>query len=1007
MRLVTATPPPMRREPEQRKRGRRESSMPFSTMTRLAFWQLRQTWRLLGVVSAGLLAAVVLVCAIPLYAQVAESAGLRHTLESNQQNRYITVQALNSLFSADALNTAEQQITQELQSTLGSTVASVPDLSVQIAALSLGQNQYMRLVGTDARLAGGHLQLVEGRLPAPTDDNVVEFAVTPAGLRELNLQPGQYIQVPYDVLDSSNRRIAQTITLRLVGVFTERDEQALFWHGETFTSEAFSRGLQTAQRLPVMVDNAALMRVLSALSAPAIQQNNGGQFENPSNVYWYYRFDFSRLDINHLADLTDSLNAALTVLEHNPEAFPYVVDTTSSGPLAIFLDYRDRVTVLGLPILCLAFLIGGLVLFFVFLITDLLVERQAATLALLRSRGASVPQILGALLLQSAGPALLALLAGPFLAIFLGRELAGLTLQPVDQEAIQLITADPLKVVPGLIGQDVLVIGLAGLVMALSSWRVMYTTLLSARQERARSSQPPLWTRFNLDLLAAAVALLGFLLSLYISSPGVMDVRTHALILPVTTLIGLLFLLVGGLLLCLRIFPHLLHLGERLVARGRGAIPLLALAQMARTPRQSLRMLLLFALAVAFALFTLIFAQTQDQRLRDLTTYRVGGDLSGDIPLSQQNLSWDQLKRWYQGLDGITSVTLGSTQRMTGKSGEGVPIDLRAVDASTYASTVYWTLQNGDQPVAALTRELLIRRAEAAKRNVIPAIIDDAAAHSLNVGVGQQFVLRDFHGPLDYYVVAIVHFIPTIYDSASRASPDASISHGGVLIDYQTDSVVALAINQETVIPNRVWLRTSDNPAILNNVRHVLLSGTYALDNAVDRRALDTVLSGDPLYAALIGILLIGAAVALLLGLLGNLMVSWLNARTRRSNFAVLRALGSTPRQIASVLLWEQGIVYGTALALGSVLGLVFSWLILPAFVFSPLAGVDAAGAGEEAFYLVQSVPAVHEIIPFWPIAQLLAALLSICLLALLVMATVALRPRISQALRVDEDQYS
>src|SRR5579883_1283231 len=107
MRLVTATPPPMRREPEEGKRGRRETGVPFSTMTRLASWQLRQTWRLLSVVSASLLAAVVLVCAIPLYAQVAESAGLRHTLASNQQNMYVTVQALNSLFSTDALNTAE------------------------------------------------------------------------------------------------------------------------------------------------------------------------------------------------------------------------------------------------------------------------------------------------------------------------------------------------------------------------------------------------------------------------------------------------------------------------------------------------------------------------------------------------------------------------------------------------------------------------------------------------------------------------------------------------------------------------------------------------------------------------------------------------------------------------------------------------------------------------------------------------------------------------------------
>ncbi|HEY0756991.1 MAG TPA: ABC transporter permease [Ktedonobacteraceae bacterium] len=978
--------------------------MPASSMTILALWQLRQTWRLLGVVSAGLLAAVVLVCAIPLYAQVAESAGLRHTLEADPQSMYITVHATNSLFAMKELHAAELDITQELQNTLGSTVSSEPDLSVQIPTLKAVSGQYMRLLGTEMQDAGAHLLLKEGRLPMPSSDGVIEFALTPTGLSNLHLSVGQYLQAPYSIFDASNRESTQTITLRLVGVFTEAAQSALFWHGETFAPETFSHGLQTSQRLPVLVDNRALIASLSALSEIAIKQNNGGQFENPAETYWYYPFDFSRLDINHLDNLTNELKAALTTLEHNPQFFPYVVETTSEGPLAIFLDYSNRVTVLGLPLLCLAFLIGSLVLFFVVLITGLLVEGQEMTIVLLRSRGASARQIVGSLLWQSAGPGLLALVLGPFLAIALAQELASLTLQPADRAAIELLTANRLGVALGLIGQTLLVMGLALLAMALSAWHVMYKTLLGTRRARARSGEQPLWTRFNLDLVAAALALLGFLLSSYISSPGVIDVRTHVLILPITTLIELLFLLLGGLLLCLRFFPLLLHLGERLAARSRGAAPLLAVAQMARAPRQSLRMLLLLMLAVAFALFTLIFAQTQNQRLHDLTAYRVGGDLSGDIPIAQQNLSWEQLLNWYRSLHGVTSVTAGYTQKLTGGSGDGVPIDLRAVDASTYASTIYWTSQDDSQPLSALTNKLLAQRAEATRENVIPAIVDDAAARSLNLSQGQKFVLRDFHGPLYYRVVGIVHFIPTVYDSPSRVGPDASISHGGLLVDYQTTSVVALAINQETLSPTTIWLRTSSNPAALANVRHALLTGTNALDNPVDRRELDAVLSSDPLYAALNGILSIGAAVALLLGLLSNLLVSCLNARERRNNFAVLRALGSKPWQAASVLLWEQGIVYGTALALGGILGFAFAWLILPAFIFSPLAGVDTANAGEEAFYLVQSVPAVHEITPLWPIVLLLCALLAICALALLIMTCIVLRPSISQTLRVDED---
>lgn len=73
---------------------------------------------------------------------------------------------------------------------------------------------------------------------------------------------------------------------------------------------------------------------------------------------------------------------------------------------------------------------------------------------------------------------------------------------------------------------------------------------------------------------------------------------------------------------------------------------------------------------------------------------------------------------------------------------------------------------------------------------------------------------------------------------------------------------------------------------------------------------LEDALSNDPLYLDLIIILTIGAITALMLAVIGDLLTSWLSVRTRLTNFAVLRALGASPGQIASVLTWEQAIVY-------------------------------------------------------------------------------------------------
>src|SRR5260221_13803275 len=87
---------------------------------------------------------------------------------------------------------------------------------------------------------------------------------------------------------------------------------------------------------------------------------------------------------------------------------------------------------------------------------------------------------------------------------------------------------------------------------------------------------------------------------------------------------------------------------------------MLALAQMARAPRQALRMILLLALAIAFAIFTLVFAASQTQRASDIADYQVGADFSGVIPLGLVNSSpLQQEIALYRHIQGVLSATGG------------------------------------------------------------------------------------------------------------------------------------------------------------------------------------------------------------------------------------------------------------------------------------------------------------------------------------------------------------
>src|SRR5579875_2850956 len=79
----------------------------------LALWRLRQTWGMLLVTGAGILIAITLVCAVPLYARVVMSAGLRQALASDPQNTAIAVTSSSKKIAPAFISSVTQQLDRE------------------------------------------------------------------------------------------------------------------------------------------------------------------------------------------------------------------------------------------------------------------------------------------------------------------------------------------------------------------------------------------------------------------------------------------------------------------------------------------------------------------------------------------------------------------------------------------------------------------------------------------------------------------------------------------------------------------------------------------------------------------------------------------------------------------------------------------------------------------------------------------------------------------------------
>jgi hypothetical protein len=426
---------------------------------------------------------------------------------------------------------------------------------------------------------------------------------------------------------------------------------------------------------------------------------------------------------------------------------------------------------------------------------------------------------------------------------------------------------------------------------------------------------------------------------------------------------------------------------------------MLALGQMSRAPRQAMRMTLLLALASAFAIFALVFTSSQEQRVYDLAAYQVGADFSGPVSYDSPLSIRDQTNDFVRRTQGVLSATLGyaANASTSGKAG-GTTFEVRGVDADTFAQTAVWTPANSTQSLSSLMQMLVARRGDVARTSLLPALVDAATWQQLHLSVGAHFSLYTNDasgiqtGAITYIAIAEIERIPTVQSS-------------GLLFDYQSsDMLYHHRVTGGFLARNYLWVKTSENPAAIANVRNALTTVQPRIDHLADRRAFASKLSADPLYLDLIGVLAIGAITALLLALVGNLLASWLSARNRVTNFAVLRALGTSFEQVARVLTWEQGITYITSIILGIVFGALLSITAIPALVFSsvPTTGLTSESSSNQ-FYALQHIIPVQLTVP----ASLVFAfvlLIIICTVALWMMVRVVTQPALGQMLRLNED---
>ena len=294
-----------------------------------------------------------------------------------------------------------------------------------------------------------------------------------------------------------------------------------------------------------------------------------------------------------------------------------IADLAMQSPLS---EYQSRASFNQVPLLLLLLQVVGIAIYYVLLVSALLAERRSEEIAMLRSRGASVSQVVALAAGEAAVLGLAAALVAPFLAsasvAALGR--TG-TFESVSGGGFLPFTIVPASFAFALAGAAIAAVAVI-IPAFFAARRGMVLFLRSA----ARPGKP-FMQRYYLDFGLAGLAALG----LYqLSQRGsVFDPRSVGgwSADPLVLMSPLLIIAAVGALM-FRFLPLLLSLISRIVSTTAGPGLTLGLWQLTRSPARYTQLALLVVMAAAVGTFAATYGETTDRSQKERALYEVGTD---------------------------------------------------------------------------------------------------------------------------------------------------------------------------------------------------------------------------------------------------------------------------------------------------------------------------------------------------------------------------------------------
>jgi putative ABC transport system permease protein len=963
---------------------------------------LAQRWLALAT-ALGLVASVALIMSIPLYSdavyyrilqeelsQVDQSAGdysrppfafmwrysgslygFKQWDEVQQADEYMRGEAL------DRLGLPPQDTVRYIKT---DTFRLFPAADVASGAYASAREPMAWVSFATASNFDDHVQYVEGGPPAPASanpDEAVEAAISRIMADELGIQVGEeYVTLRKIETEAGDRNVQ--IPVRVSGIWEPLDAKDTYWFYpyNVFETQLFVAAPTYEGRITSMLP------------------------DEIGQMVWYWLMDGSQVH----ADDADRLVAAMdTILQRAGTLLPNV--KLDISPYDGLRDYQQSARVLNVLLFAFSIPIVGLLLAFIGLVVGLSVARQRNEIAVLRSRGATAVQIIGIAALEAA------LLAG--FALLLAAPLSTSVAQAIGSTKSFLNFTLPhdlrIQLTANALQYGAVALAVTVMAQVLPSLGASRHTIISYKQELARTVRAPWWQRAWLDVLLLIPVGYGVYLLQQQGSvfmPGASaggDIFDNPLLFLLPALAALALTLI-----VLRLLPLLMALVAWIAARTNSVGFLLATRYLARDPGFYTTPLVLLMLTLGLSVFTASLAQTLDNHLYDRNYYSVGADAY----LFESGAN-NQAASAFGGMAGDaagaadSAAGAGATATPTAEE-EGpqwvfVPVDehlrVEEIEAATrvgdfpaavqvegrWAASTLIGIDRVDFPKVAFWRSDFAPASLGALMNALAVapdglLVERWAMRQAGVRVGDQVQVRistssgDAEGPMR--IVGDFDYFPTWYSEAQERRP---------LLIGNLDYIFEQIGGEQ---PYTVWVNTADNvdyPKMLDDLRDIEIS-VFDYTAATERIAADLQ---RPERQGLFGVLSVGFLASALLTVLGFLLYALFSFRRRFIELGTLRAVGLSTVQLSIFLICELAFLILLGLGAGTGIGILISQVFIPYLQI---------GTGPSA-----NIPPYTVEIAWFAISRLYLLFGVLFLVAFAVLIVLLLRMKVFQAIKLGE----